>query len=341
MVLVPPLSFVVELNYMAEIYDSWHRQINYLRVSITDFCNLNCVYCSEKPVPRLPMSDILSYEEISRIIAIAAPLGINKVRFTGGEPLLRPQFSNLVRMTAQIPGIDDIAATTNGTLLKKLAAELKEAGLHRVNVSLDTLRPERFKEITRIGAFDEVIAGIAEAKRVGLNPVKVNMVVMRGRNDDEIVDFARKTITEGWNVRYIEDMPFGNEANSAAKVVSAHEIQERIQVLGRLEPYKPKKGNGPARYLRFVGSAGTVGFISPLTEHFCQTCNRLRLTADGHLRPCLLDDDEIDIKSAMRNGASDDDVRDIIKQAVHGKRERHHLNEGQRAPEKPMRQIGG
>ena len=312
---------------MTGLYDSWHRQINYLRVSVTDFCNLNCIYCSEKPVPRLPMSEILSYEELSRVIAVAAPLGINKVRFTGGEPLLRPQISTLIRMTANIPGIDDIALTTNGTLLSKYAGELKEAGLHRVNVSLDTLNANRFKEITRLDKFEEVMAGIEEADRVGLTPIKINMVVMRGRNDDEVIDFARKTITDGWNVRYIEDMPFGNEANGSGKMVSAREIQRQITVLGRLEPCKTRRGNGPARYFRFSGANGTVGFISPVTEHFCSTCNRLRLTADGHLRPCLLDDDEIDIKGGMRGGASDEELRAIIHKAVAAKRERHHLNE--------------
>jgi len=326
---------------MTGLYDSWHRQISYLRISITDFCNLNCVYCSEKPVPRLPMSEILSYEEISRVIAVAAPLGITKVRFTGGEPLLRPQLSTLIRMTANIPGIDDIALTTNGTLLSQYAGELKDAGLHRVNVSLDTLKADSFKEITRLDKFEEVIAGIEEANRAGLTPVKINMVVMRGRNDDEVIDFARKTITDGWNVRYIEDMPFGNEANGSGKMVSAREIQRQLAVLGKLEPCKTRQGNGPARYFRFPGANGTIGFISPVTEHFCSTCNRLRLTADGHLRPCLLDDDEIDIKGAMRGGASDEEMRVIIQKAVAGKRERHHLNEGQRAPEKSMRQIGG
>jgi cyclic pyranopterin phosphate synthase len=287
------------------------------------------------------MPEILSYEEISRVIAIAAPLGITKVRFTGGEPLLRPQMSTLIRMTANIPGIDDIALTTNGTLLSKFARELKEAGLHRVNISLDTLRAERFKEITRSDKFDEVMAGIEEANRAGLTPVKINMVVMRGRNDDEVVDFARKTVSDGWNVRYIEDMPFGNEANGSGKMVSVREIQRQIAVLGALEPCKAGRGNGPARYFRFHDAKGTIGFISPVTEHFCSTCNRLRLTADGHLRPCLLDDDEIDIKAAMRGGASDEEIRVIIRKAVAAKRERHHLNEGQRAPERPMKQIGG
>ncbi len=326
---------------MPSLYDTWHRQINYLRVSVTDFCNLNCVYCSEKPVPRLPMTEILSYEEISRVIAIAASLGITKVRFTGGEPLLRPEFSELVKMTASIPGIDDIAATTNGTLLAKYAAELKKAGLHRVNVSLDSLKPERFRQITRSDRLADVLAGIETATEVGLTPVKINMVVMKGINDDEVIDFARKTISDGWNVRYIEDMPFGNEANGVSSVVSVHEIQEQLLVLGTLEPCKTRKGNGPARYFRLPGSNGTIGFISPITEHFCSTCNRLRLTADGHLRPCLLDDDEIDIKMSMRNGATDAELRQIVERAVAHKRERHHLNEGERAPEKPMRQIGG
>ncbi len=326
---------------MAVQYDSWHRQINYLRISITDHCNLNCVYCSEKSFTHLPRNEILTYEEIHRIITITAAMGINKVRLTGGEPLLRPDLPQLVKMIADTPGIDDIAVTTNGTLLSQLAAELKAAGLHRVNVSLDTLRADRFEKITRHNKLDDVIAGIEEANRVGLVPVKVNMVVMRGQNDDEVVDFARKTISDGWNVRYIEDMPFGCSANAAENIVSSHKIQERIKILGPLEPSGVKKGNGPAKYFRFPGAGGTVGFISPITEHFCNTCNRLRITADGQLRPCLLDDDEIDLKKALRSGASDSQLRGLIQQAIISKRERHHLNEGERAPEKPMRQIGG
>jgi GTP 3',8-cyclase len=326
---------------MAGLYDSWHRQINYLRISITDHCNLNCVYCSDRAIPHLSRSEVLTYEEIHRIISITAAMGINKVRLTGGEPLLRPDLPRLIRMIAETPGIDDIAVTTNGTLLSRYAAELKTAGLHRVNVSLDTLRPDRFETITRHNKLEDVIAGIEEANRVGLVPVKVNMVVMRGQNDDEVVDFARKTISDGWNVRYIEDMPFGCSANAAEKIVSSREIQERIKILGPLEPWGTRKGNGPAKYFRFPDADGTVGFISPITEHFCNSCNRLRITADGQLRPCLLDDDEINLKKALRSGASDDELRRLIQQAITVKRERHHLNEGERAPEKPMRQIGG
>jgi cyclic pyranopterin phosphate synthase len=326
---------------MTGLYDSWQRQINYLRISITDFCNLNCVYCTEGNVPKLPREEILSYEEIRRLIVVAASMGINKVRLTGGEPLMRPDLTHLVRMISGTAGIDDIALTTNGTLLSKYAVDLKDAGLTRVNVSLDTLKPERFKKITGHDNLRQVLDGIELAERVALTPVKVNMVVMRGENDDEVIDFARKTIDSGWNVRYIEYMPFSASVTESARLVSTREIKKRLDVLGHMERCGTERGNGPARYFRFPGARGTVGFISPITEHFCATCNRLRMTSDGHLRPCLLDDDEIDIKKALRNGGSDEDLKAIIERAVVLKRERHHLNEGEKAPERPMRQIGG
>jgi cyclic pyranopterin phosphate synthase len=326
---------------MTGLYDSWQRQINYLRISITDFCNLNCVYCTEGNVPKLPREEILSYEEIGRLVSVAAAMGINKVRLTGGEPLMRPDLVELVRMISGTPGIDDIALTTNGTLLSKYAADLKNAGLSRVNVSLDTLRPDRFRQITGHDSLGQVLEGLELAERVGLTPVKVNMVVMRGENDDEVIDFARKTVDRGWNVRYIEYMPFSASVTESARLVSSREIKKRLDVLGHMERCGTEKGNGPARYFKLPGASGTVGFISPITEHFCATCNRLRMTSDGHLRPCLLDDDEIDIKKALRNGGSDDDLRAIIERAVVLKRERHHLNEGEKAPERPMRQIGG
>ena len=326
---------------MTGLYDSFQRQINYLRISITDFCNLNCVYCSEGSVPQLPRDEILRYEEIKRLITIAAAMGINKVRLTGGEPLLRPDLTRLVEMISGTPGIDDIALTTNGTLLKAYAVELKNAGLTRVNVSLDTLRADRFKEITGNDKLADVLAGIDLARQVGLTPVKVNMVVMRGENDDEVMDFARRAIEDGWDIRYIEYMPFGGSDAERRRMVSSQEIMERLRVLGPLEPCGMAIGNGPARYFRFPGARGTIGFISPITEHFCSTCNRLRMTADGQLRPCLLDDDEIDIKKALRSNVSDEELRSLIERAVTIKRERHHLNEGEQAPERPMRQIGG
>lgn len=326
---------------MTGLFDSWQRQINYLRISVTDRCNLSCTYCSVGSVSLLPRSEILSYEEIQRLVQVAASMGISKVRLTGGEPLLRPDLSKLVRMLSQIEGIDDISLTSNGILLSKYAVELKEAGLKRVNVSLDTLKEDRFKRITGGDKLGAVLSGIKAAHLAGLQPVKINMVVLRGVNDDETIDFARMSTSEGWHVRFIEFMPFGMPKAEVLETVSAQEIQERIQPLGKLEPDIGKTGNGPARYFRLPGARGTIGFISAMTEHFCHSCNRLRLTSDGQLRPCLLDDDEVNLKEALRNGASTDKLKQLIQQAVAIKRERHHLNEGLSPERRPMRQIGG
>ncbi len=327
----------------AGLFDSWHRQINYLRISVTDHCNLNCVYCSVADMPRLRHEDILSYEEIEKVVRVAAEMGINKVRLTGGEPLMRPDFCNLVELIARIDGIDDISLTSNGILLKRYAAELKKAGLKRVNISLDTLKEERFKQITRHDKLKDVLSGIEAAHQAGLEPVKINMVVLRDINDDEVVDFARKSLDEGWHVRYIEYMPIGAASEKVSGMVPAQEIMERIQVLGKLEPYTGPEGNGPARYYRFSGAKGTIGLITPMTEHFCHTCNRLRITSDGSLRPCLLAEDEINIKEPLRNGATTEEIKDLIQQAVNLKREQHNLD-GRIAPgtdKRPMCQIGG
>ncbi|OGO23244.1 MAG: cyclic pyranopterin phosphate synthase MoaA [Chloroflexi bacterium RBG_16_51_9] len=328
---------------MTGLIDSWQRQINYLRISVTDLCNLNCVYCSAGSIARLAHEDILHYEEIQRIVRIAAGMGITKVRLTGGEPLARPDFVKLVAMIAQIGGIDDIAVTTNGILLGKYARKLKEAGLNRVNISLDTLKRERFKEITGGDKLATVLAGIKTAHQAGLEPVKINVVVMRGKNEDEILDFGRKTIDDGWHVRFIEFMPFGTCGSDSVETVPTSEIYERLQVLGKLEAITGPAGNGPAKYFQFTGARGSVGFITPMTEHFCSTCNRLRITSDGHLRPCLLGNDEVALKDALRSGAGDAEIKRLIQQAVAIKREEHHLS-GELAPEaisRPMYQIGG
>ncbi len=327
---------------MTVLCDSWQRQINYLRISVTDRCNLNCIYCSEgnPDTPEL-RSGILTYEEISRIVEVAAALGITTVRLTGGEPLVRADLSRLVRMLGRIKGIDDIALTTNGILLGKYAEELKKAGLKRVNVSLDTLQSDKFKRIAGSNHLKEVLNGIESARQAGLNPVKINMVVMHGINDDEITDFARLTISKGWHVRFIEFMPLGTLKNEVGEMVSAEEIRERIQSLGHLEPDKGEDGNGPARYYRFAGARGTIGFISPMTEHFCHSCNRLRLTADGHLRPCLLDDDEIDLRVPLRNGVETEELKELIRKAVGLKQEEHHLADGVGPKKRSMRGIGG
>ncbi len=325
------------------LYDSWQRQINYLRISVTDHCNLNCSYCSVGEIPRLRHEDVLSYEEIERIVRVAADMGISKVRLTGGEPLMRPHFCRLVRMIAGIEGIDDISLTSNGIMLDRYAEELKEAGLKRVNISLDTLKRERFRQITGQDKLEAVLAGIEAAHKAGLEPVKINMVVLRDINDDEVVDFARKSINEGWHTRYIEFMPISTPNGQVTGMVSTQEIMERIQVLGKLEPYAGPEGNGPARYYKFPDAKGTVGFITPMTEHFCHSCNRLRITSDGHLRPCLLAEEEVNLKEALRNGASNDELKSLIHQAVNLKREQHNLA-GKLAPEtdgRPMCQIGG
>jgi cyclic pyranopterin phosphate synthase len=328
---------------MTGLYDSFQRPINYLRVSVTDRCNLRCVYCMPVAgVPRLSHEDIMSYEEIRTVVAAAAELGINKVRLTGGEPLVRLGVASLVAMLRQIAAIDDISLTTNGTLLGRYAAELKQAGLDRVNVSLDTLKPDRFKAITRADAsLSEVLAGIEAARAVGLNPVKVNMVVMAGINDDEVLDFAARTIDEEWHVRFIEFMPTAGVGDNGLHFVSLVDIKEKLSSLGKLEPCLPAVGNGPARYFRFHGSRGSLGFISPVSQHFCFQCNRLRLTADGKLRPCLLSDEEIDLRTLLRSGASREELKGLIKTAATKKPRCHRLAEGKAPQHRPMTQVGG
>jgi cyclic pyranopterin phosphate synthase len=324
---------------MTGLSDSFQRPINYLRISVTDRCNLRCVYCMpEEGVTLMSHADILTFEEIYSVVKVAAGLGINKVRLTGGEPLIRLGLADLVKMLASIEGIDDLSLTTNGILLTQHATELKKAGLCRVNISLDTLRPERFREITRCGELEDTLRGIAAAHTVGLEPVKINMVVMAGVNDDELIDFARKTIDEGWHVRFIEHMPV--TADETINLVSVREMKKRLDVLGKMEPIK-MVGNGPAKYYRFPGAAGTVGFITPITEHFCYQCNRLRLTADGKLRPCLLSEQEIDLRGALRSGASTDELKQLIEKAIACKPERHHLADGRKRNGRPFSQVGG
>ncbi len=325
---------------MTGLSDSFQRPINYLRISVTDRCNLRCIYCMPPGgITHLPRSEVLRYEEIQAVAQAAASLGINKLRLTGGEPLVRAELTRLVQMLSRIDGIDDIALTTNGVLLRQCAASLREAGLRRVNVSLDTLKRERYRRYTRRDRLGYVLDGIAAAKEAGLEPVKVNVVVMRGINDDEVLDFARLTIDEGWHVRFIELMPFANGAS--LQFVPTKEIEERLRSLGTLEPCLSSQGNGPAKYFRFPGVKGTVGFISPLSEHFCFNCNRLRLTADGKLRPCLLSDYEVDLKTTLRRGASPEELKVLIKQAVAAKPERHHLMEGVFPIGRAMCQVGG
>jgi len=328
---------------MTGLYDSFQRPINYLRISVTDRCNLRCIYCMPaEGVLLMSHRDILTYEEIYTVARAAAELGINKVRLTGGEPLVRSGLTELVQMLAQIDAIDDISLTTNGTLLGRYAAELKQAGLKRVNISLDTLKSGKFRFITRGSLnLDDVLEGIEAARSVGLNPVKLNMVVMSGINDDELLDFAARTINEEWHVRFIEFMPVAGVCATASYFVSVGDMRKRLELLGELEPCLPGVGNGPAKYFHFPHARGTIGFITPVSEHFCFHCNRLRLTADGRLRPCLLADDEIDLKQPLRSGISSAGLKQLIKAAVADKPLRHHLAEGYVPKDRPMTQVGG
>ncbi len=326
--------------------DDFGRAINYLRVSVTDRCNLRCVYCMPAGgIGKQAHSEILRYEEIALVVRAAAELGVRKVRLTGGEPLARLGLPDLVRILAAIPGIDDLSITTNGTLLADHAQTLAEAGLQRVNISLDTLRPERFERITRLGRLDDVWAGIAAAQAAGLAPIKLNMVVVRGLNDDEVVDFSRRTLSDGWHVRFIELMPIGANVDWAGDgAVPIREVRDRIETaLGPLEAAEADSpaGNGPARYYRLPGAAGTVGFIAALSDHFCRACNRLRLTADGRLRPCLMSDDELDLRPALRAGADLAMVKGMLLRAIRLKPERHHLDQAQPPQGRTMSEIGG
>ena len=324
--------------------DDFGRAISYLRVSVTDRCNLRCVYCMPaEGVEKQEHSQILRYEELALIIRAAAALGIGKVRLTGGEPLARLGLTDFVRMIAGIPGIDDLSMTTNGTLLARHAAGLALAGLHRVNISLDTLRQDRFRQITRRGRIQDVWAGIAAAQAAGLTPIKINMVVIRGLNDDEVVDFARKTLTDGWHVRFIELMPIGANVDWAGDgTVPIPAIRSRIEEqVGPLKPIHGPTGHGPARYHQLAGAEGSVGFIGARSEHFCHECNRLRLTADGRLRPCLMSDNEIDLREALRGDDNVDAVRSLLAEAIHRKPSSHHLNEALAPRDRTMAQIGG
>ncbi len=324
--------------------DSFNRRINYIRISVTDRCNLRCLYCMPpEGLPWIPKADILTYEEIAKIIRAVAPLGVERLRLTGGEPLVRRDLPKLVSMLAEIPGIKDIALSTNGIHLAEMAHDLKKAGLNRVNVSLDTLKPDRFRQIARRPGLEQVLEGLEVAEELGLHPIKVNTVVMRGINDDELPDFAALTLEHPWHIRLIEVMPLeDNVYLQASAYISWDEMRQRLLDLGTLEPVDGPLGNGPARYFRLPGGKGTIGVITPLSHNYCDRCNRVRLTADGRLRLCLFGDQEIDLRSPLRQGADEEQIRAIFLRAMRIKPERHHLDLG--APSSALRalsQVGG
>jgi len=328
---------------MNQTRDQFGRVIDYLRISVTDRCNLRCIYCmpsrGDSPTDH---GNLLTYEEIARVSRVAARLGVAKVRITGGEPLTRHDIPSLVELLSRIDGIEDISLTTNGFFLKRLAASLARAGLKRVNISLDSLRSGRYKEITRGGEIHDVLDGIFESERAGLLPLKINMVPMRGINDDEIDDFAYLTMNTHLHVRFIEFMPIGaKDLWSRDRYISSGEIRESVSKIAPLIPVKVRR-SGPARYFRFEGAAGVIGFISPVTHHFCGSCNRLRLTCEGRIRPCLFSETEIDLRPALRYGAPDEEIERLLRLAVQIKPERHLIHpEGYAGNLKPMSKIGG
>lgn len=381
------------------LIDSYNRTIDYLRISVTDRCNFRCVYCMpEEGAPVAPKEEILTYEEIERLVRIAVSLGMTKIRLTGGEPLVRRDIGALVERIGAIPGLRDLSMTTNGFLLERYAADFARHGLNRINISLDTLRPERFARIARRGNLDGVLTGIEAALAAGLSPIKLNCVVMQGWNEDEVVDFARLTLEQPFNVRFIELMPInwskGDDSSSGSlrdffalsaapgyrpdsnirlyakeelgsfretfrvkdtnlqrgqldsaqmrqAFVSTAEMRARIEaVFGPMEPAEVVT-NGPARSFRLSGARGTLGFISQITNDMCVSCNRLRLTADGQLRPCLMADGEVDLRTLLRSGASDDEIAERFRLTVRHKPKEHRLEDGVAPVGRNMSQLGG
>jgi cyclic pyranopterin phosphate synthase len=323
--------------------DSYGRRINYLRISLTDRCNMRCVYCMpEIGMKFLPRPELLTTDELLLVVRAAAAAGFEKIRLTGGEPTLRPDLVEIVREIKATPGITHVAMTTNALRLGQLAAPLRDAGLDRVNISIDTLDPQKFRQVTRGGRLDMVWAGIEAADQAGLHPIKLNAVVVRGMNDDEVVDLAALTLKHRWEMRFIEVMPLTGVAGLAEQgVVSTAEIIARIEArFGTLESYG-QDASDPARRYRIPGAPGKLGFISAVTDPFCATCNRMRLTADGRLHLCLLRDDEIDLRAAIRAGASQDEIEQRIRHAVHVKPWGHGLPEGVLPTLRGMSALGG
>jgi len=380
------------------LIDSYNRTIDYLRVSVTDRCNFRCVYCMpEEGAPVSPKACILSFEEIERLVRIAVELGMTKIRLTGGEPLVRKDIDQLVARIGAIPGLRDLSMTTNGSVLARHAAHFAQSGLNRINISLDTLRPDRFARIARRGNLESVLEGIAASQEAGLTPLKINCVVMRDWNDDEVVDFARLTLSEPFDVRFIELMPInwsqGDDGGVGMETffalaaplpeyrrdtnvmlyarpeigaleqtlqlnrnaligqldatqmrrafVSTQEMQNRIEAaLGALQPAEVQV-NGPARSYRLTGARGTLGFISQITNDLCLNCNRLRLTADGQLRPCLMADGEVDLRTPLRDGATDAEIAELFRRTVLHKPREHRLEDGMAPVHRNMSQLGG
>ncbi|MHC2995830.1 MAG: GTP 3',8-cyclase MoaA [Candidatus Atribacteria bacterium] len=324
---------------MSQLVDSFGRKITYLRVSITDRCNYRCTYCKpEEQFKFIPHEEILRYEEIVEIVEEAVDLGITKVRITGGEPLVRKGIVDFIKKLKRIEKLEDISLTTNGCFLAGYAEELKAAGLNRVNISLDSLQKNKYRKVTRGGNLERVLKGIDSALKVGLFPIKINTVLIRGINDDEVEDFVRLTLERPLNIRFIELMPSGEKVtdNCKGKFISVLEIKESLAKKYSFNSINTSSDNGPAKYYEIEGGKGTIGFITALSQHFCQSCNRIRLTSDGKIRPCLFSNQEIDLKKAIREVENTENkqilrrkaIRDKIEMAVKLKPKGHKIKEG-------------
>ena len=326
---------------IAALRDQFGRSIEYLRISVTDRCNFRCLYCMPaEGLPWLPKAEILSYEEIAEVVGQLAPLGLRRLRITGGEPTIRPDLEKLIAMLRAVPDIEDIALSTNGAKLPELAPRLRAAGLDRMNMSADSLRPDRIAAIARRNlGFDPESAAVA-AERAGIGPIKINVVVMRGINDDEIEDFARLTLEHPWHVRYIELMPVGEMSGLTWEhIVPSDEVLSRVASLGDLTPDAgPARGNGPAKYYRLPNAEGTIGVITPMTHTYCASCNRVRLTADGRLRTCLFGDHEVLLRDALRAGTP---LEPLFRQALADKPKEHALLQMKVGGLRALSQVGG
>ncbi|MCU0599431.1 MAG: GTP 3',8-cyclase MoaA [Desulfobacterales bacterium] len=302
------------------LIDTHQRPINYLRISITDRCNLRCLYCNpEAKARKLEHREILRYEELLRIIRIGVSMGITKVRVTGGEPLVRKGCCDFLKQIAKIEGIEDLALTTNGVLLKDHIDRIADAGVKRLNISMDTLDPEKYARITGSDVFERVWDGILSAHQKGISPIKINMVVLAGINDEELIDFAKLSLDYPFHFRFIEYMPIGRSIDLNTPPILLPAIKSRIEAIGELIPLQKNIHDGPAARFRFRDSRGEIGFISPVSRHFCAACNRLRVTADGHILSCLLSNITEDIKTPIRAGFLDEALREVFFNATRRK----------------------
>ncbi|MGD9329886.1 MAG: GTP 3',8-cyclase MoaA [Desulfobacterales bacterium] len=324
------------------LLDRFSRRLNYMRVSVTDRCNLRCAYCVPRnAIPRMSHHDILRYEEILRILQIGVSLGITKIRITGGEPLVRKDLLPFMDKLTHIEGLSDIALTTNGLLLQDYLEPLRAAGIKRLNISLDTLRQDRYAQLTGQDGFDRVWKAIESARKIGFSPIKINVVAMRGVNDDEFEDLASLTRSYPYHVRFIEYMPMGNTRLAHDPYISNDQVRRSVERRATLAPVTPGGQDGPAQRFRYPGAPGEVGFISPRSHHFCERCNRLRLTAAGKLRPCLLSNREFDLITPLRAGATDAQLAAVILEGVRHKPMAHGLAGSDGHINARMSSIGG